>query len=588
MKKHVFLSLVLAVLFTVPVYAVDTVYVHNDVSPNEGAINTAVQAAIDAGTLSNTVFKLDPYGYYILSGTVTVPPNQKLTIVADEPGRTQETAPPQIFLSAQIPTWRYTFNVFGDISLKNVWLVYATTSGAQQSASMDIDEDTLRNKNTAEFDGVIFDYAPVNGSVEIRATHFVGKFKNCYWRNNIDPHYRYYGRAVSYPYQSTTWHTDSISFVNCTFANMGYAYMGYFPNEDTPEGADYVWFNHCTFTNTMMHSLEPSFWNWVSVTNCLFNNIYMYGNIPNEGGGLTGIPSGGILNIDSIALAKPSAFPNGMPIENQRHILLANNSYFNEQWLLDYMDHGNAYSDTASALFKPRPMPMISTKTALFFDSVDAGSGLKAWPYVNKANLYDGIDPGLYIPPTNQDGIKAFLLGRWATGANVDWAYDVQSDLAGGWPMNEDLSYSNSTLMAAGMGGFPLGDLYHWWPSQYNAWKAQEATENEFISNWLTTGNAGNAVNRQPDVPTKFELTQNYPNPFNPTTQIIYSVPQSGQMSLKVYNLLGEEVTTLFEGVQQPGTYIARFDGSKFSSGVYFYTLKAGSVSMTRKLALVK
>ena len=587
MKRLFFVPLVLMVLFTVPAYGVDTVYVHTDVSPNEGGINIAVQTAIDAGTLSNTVFKLDPYGYYILSGTVTVPPNQKLTIVADDPGTTQSTAPPQIFLSAQIPTWRYTFDVFGDISMKNVWLMYATTSGAQQAASLDIDEDTLRHKNTAEFENVIFDYAPINGSVEIRCSHFVGRFKNCYWRNNADPHYRYYGRSVSYPYQSTTWHTDSISFVNCTMANMGYAYMGYFPGEDTPQGVDYAWFDHCTFFNCMMHSLEPSFWNWVSVTNCLFTNIHMYGDIPSQRGGLTGNPNGGAINIDSIALARPTAYPAGMPVETERHILFTNNAYFNESWITDFMDHGNPYSDTAGVLNKPIPMPLMSTKTAVFFDSINAGT--KVWPYVNKANLYDGIDPVLSLPPTNQEGIKAFLIGRWQTGANVDWAYNVQEDLQGLWPMSEDLSYSNNTLLTAAMGGFPLGDLYHWFPAQYSAWKAQEADINASISSWLTTGvSPFTGIKTLPGVPETFDLAQNYPNPFNPTTTINYSIPKSGRVSLKIYNTLGEEIETLFSGMQQAGNYTATFDGSKIASGVYFYTLQAGNTTLTKKLVLMK
>ncbi len=587
MKNRIYMLLIIAVIFSVQVYAQNIVLVHSDVSPNEGGLNVAIQAAIDAGTLSNTIFQLDPWGYYILSGTVTVPPNQHLTIVAPEPGYTQETAPPQIFLSSQIANWRYNFDIYGDVTMKNVWLIYANTGGAQQSCSLDIDDDTLRHTNTAEFEGVIFDYAPINGSVEVRCTNFTAKFTNCYWRNNIDPHYRYYGRSVSYPYQSTTWHTNKISFVNCTMANMGYAYMGYNPGEDTPETADTVSFNHCTFFNMMMHSLEPSFWEWLSVTNCVYVNPWMYGDIPSGRGGVTGIPPGGALYIDSLSLAKPAAFPGGLRItEAERHILFINNSYFIEQWIRDYMDHGNAYSDTASELYKPLPTPMLNITALRFFDSVDAGTGLKAWPYINKANLYDGDDPGFILEPTNKDAIKAFLLGRWATGANVDWAYDIQSDLQGSWPMNEDLSYTNSTLQTAGLGGFPLGDLYHWWPTQYTTWKAQEATENQTISSLLTNGLVG--VKMQPGIPAKYELTQNYPNPFNPTTQIDYSVPQSGYVSLKVYNLLGQEVTTLFNGVLQPGNYTATFNGKGLASGVYLYRLQAGSVSITRKLVLMK
>ena len=86
----------------------------------------------------------------------------------------------------------------------------------------------------------------------------------------------------------------------------------------------------------------------------------------------------------------------------------------------------------------------------------------------------------------------------------------------------------------------------------------------------------------------EFRLDDNYPNPFNSSTQIQYAIPQSGYISLKVYNLLGEEIMTLFEGVQQAGSYIISFDGAKFASGVYLYQLKANNLVETKKLILLK
>lgn len=91
-----------------------------------------------------------------------------------------------------------------------------------------------------------------------------------------------------------------------------------------------------------------------------------------------------------------------------------------------------------------------------------------------------------------------------------------------------------------------------------------------------------------PDIPKEFSLSQNYPNPFNPTTQIDYSIPKKGYVSLKVYNVLGQEVATLFSGVVNPGNYNVTFDATHLSSGVYFYRLQAGDVSITKKLVLLK
>jgi hypothetical protein len=90
------------------------------------------------------------------------------------------------------------------------------------------------------------------------------------------------------------------------------------------------------------------------------------------------------------------------------------------------------------------------------------------------------------------------------------------------------------------------------------------------------------------NVPSSFELSQNYPNPFNPSTMVSYSVPKSGFVTLKVYNMIGQEVATLFSGVRNAGTFQARFDASSLSSGVYFCRLISEGIALTTKMALVK
>jgi endo-1,4-beta-xylanase len=85
-----------------------------------------------------------------------------------------------------------------------------------------------------------------------------------------------------------------------------------------------------------------------------------------------------------------------------------------------------------------------------------------------------------------------------------------------------------------------------------------------------------------------FSLGQNYPNPFNPTTRIDYSIPRYGYVTLKVYNLLGDEVATLFDGVQQAGNFTIPFDATGLASGVYFYRLNAGNSMVTKRLILLR
>jgi hypothetical protein len=86
----------------------------------------------------------------------------------------------------------------------------------------------------------------------------------------------------------------------------------------------------------------------------------------------------------------------------------------------------------------------------------------------------------------------------------------------------------------------------------------------------------------------QFELFQNYPNPFNPTTQISYSIPNSELVSLKVYNVLGEEVAQLVNQFQNNGKYQVTLNTNQLSSGVYFYQLKAGDFVSVKKMLLIR
>jgi hypothetical protein len=90
------------------------------------------------------------------------------------------------------------------------------------------------------------------------------------------------------------------------------------------------------------------------------------------------------------------------------------------------------------------------------------------------------------------------------------------------------------------------------------------------------------------DKPARYALEQNYPNPFNPTTVIEFRLPAAGNVSLKVYNVLGQVVQTLAEGMHPAGSYSVRFDGQSLSSGVYFYRLQTGSFVQVHKMMLLK
>ena len=88
--------------------------------------------------------------------------------------------------------------------------------------------------------------------------------------------------------------------------------------------------------------------------------------------------------------------------------------------------------------------------------------------------------------------------------------------------------------------------------------------------------------------PNSFILMQNYPNPFNPSTTIQYVIINRQFVSLKVYDILGREVATLVNEEKPIGSYRINFNGSKLTSGVYFYRLRAGRFTQTKKFVLMK
>lgn len=89
-------------------------------------------------------------------------------------------------------------------------------------------------------------------------------------------------------------------------------------------------------------------------------------------------------------------------------------------------------------------------------------------------------------------------------------------------------------------------------------------------------------------VPAKFDLSQNYPNPFNPVTKINFDIPQSGLVTLKVYDMLGKEVATVLNEMKDAGYYTVNFDASGLSSGVYFYRLSSNDFSNVKRLVVLK
>lgn len=112
-----------------------------------------------------------------------------------------------------------------------------------------------------------------------------------------------------------------------------------------------------------------------------------------------------------------------------------------------------------------------------------------------------------------------------------------------------------------------------------------------FLPKNLTANEAHKINNDKKDSTNQlssYYLQQNYPNPFNPTTQIRYSIPAETHVTLKIFNLLGNEVAKLVDEVKPEGEYSVKFNASSLSSGIYIYRLQTNYFTVTKKMTFIK
>jgi hypothetical protein len=195
----------------------------------------------------------------------------------------------------------------------------------------------------------------------------------------------------------------------------------------------------------------------------------------------------------------------------------------------------------------------------------------------DSANAFKTLSasPSFTNVPATMEGLVTWYIKPVANGGcggNSSGSYYVDFDRRNVLYFRDTMNCAYSTLSPAYNGstdGFAAGDL-NWFPSQLAAWRL--------------TGVESNTIS----TPNKFALSQNYPNPFNPSTQISYVLAAKGLTTLKVYNIIGQEVATLVNSVETAGSHEVKFDASRLSSGVYFYTLRSGNSIETMKMLLMK
>ena len=149
-----------------------------------------------------------------------------------------------------------------------------------------------------------------------------------------------------------------------------------------------------------------------------------------------------------------------------------------------------------------------------------------------------------------------------------------------------------------GLGGFVIYNDTTWtYPTEFGNETTADFMEDKYGNMWICQivrilvynpkGVIG--INNIPElIPSEYKLYQNYPNPFNPATQIKYAISKNSNVILKVYNILGKEISTLINQRQNSGNYQITFDAKDLPSGIYFYKLQANDFTDIKKMVLIK
>jgi choice-of-anchor B domain-containing protein len=191
------------------------------------------------------------------------------------------------------------------------------------------------------------------------------------------------------------------------------------------------------------------------------------------------------------------------------------------------------------------------------------------------------------IQPANGDTIAlgAVTTFRWnkAASPTEDPHYYQLHILGSG--VDTLIRVNDTSVAVPALAGYQLGQNYRWhlWiRDEFTAVTSQDTFQFRYGSS--TVG-----VSPMTSLPGEFQLGQNYPNPFNPSTTISFTLPVSDRVVLNVFNMLGEEITTLVDDFRQAGIHDVRFDASGLASGMYIYRITTGSgFSSSRKMVLIR
>ena len=534
------------------------------------------------------VYELQAGGFYPLANYPTSRAHRTTVIIGSDPtmlvnNTKAASSPPLICGAVGLSTNTGGIVANGDLTIRNCALVPAAND---MSAGWDFTWTTAGRLHLL-FDNDLFERTRwVFVSVSVGHAGCDMTFRNCYFVNMSGQPCRRSGGVFD-----CFADLDTLLVENCTHIMAVGSLYRLRPTYQFKRSI----FNHNTFVNCAGYAfMNPGYQSNVSLT----NNIFVNTNIQSYPG-IQSIDTGE-QDPDLLPMGLVNLYPDSANVANNtpRKFLVQKNlahwdpSLANMDSILD-ANNVNGLSNWRSQMI------IMNSRTDSMFKQIGR---FNATPYRYLVTDAWRHQMPHFTDPKDLSTTQLALLKTFALGA-VDTAWNnpalwnlpawrlvnTGSDkfVNPDWPIPIDLSYSDADLVSGGTGGYPLGDL-NWFPVQKSAWLNQRNEEYQRINDAMSNATLVTDVHDGSSLPAEFRLQQNYPNPFNPTTTIAFSIPAAGHVTLRVYNVLGQEVATLWDGFMAPQTNKVTFDAVDLASGVYLYRLTAPGVVQVKKMVLAK